>query len=94
MITERTGQEVRVTVPGHMQRGGDPCPFDRVLSTRLGAEAALLIKNKEYGNMVAVQNNDIVKMPLSDVAGKLKTVDPQCSIVREAKMIGISFGDE
>lgn len=94
MITERTGQEVRVTVPGHMQRGGDPCPFDRVLSTRLGAEAALLIKNKEYGNMVAVQNNDIVKMPLSEVAGKLKTVDPQCSIVREAKMIGISFGDE
>ncbi|WAJ23811.1 6-phosphofructokinase [Lacrimispora xylanolytica] len=94
MITERTGQEVRVTVPGHMQRGGDPCPFDRVLSTRLGAEAALLIKNKEYGNMVAVQNNDIVKMPLSGVAGKLKTVDPQCSIVREAKMIGISFGDE
>lgn len=94
MITERTGQEVRVTVPGHMQRGGDPCPFDRVLSTRLGAEAALLIKNKEYGNMVAVQNNDIVKMPLSQVAGKLKTVDPQCSIVKEAKMIGISFGDE
>ena len=94
MITERTGQELRVTVPGHMQRGGDPCPFDRVLSTRLGAEAALLIKNKEYGNMVAVQNNDIVKMPLSDVAGKLKTVDPQCSIVREAKMIGISFGDD
>lgn len=94
MITERTGQEVRVTVPGHMQRGGDPCPFDRVLSTRLGAEGALLIKNKEYGNMVAVQNNDIVKMPLAKVAGKLKTVDPQCSIVKEAKMIGISFGDE
>jgi len=94
MITERTGQEVRVTVPGHMQRGGDPCPYDRVLSTRLGAEAAMLIKNKEFGNMVAVQNNDIVKMPLAEVAGKLKTVDPQCSIVKEAKMIGISFGDE
>jgi 6-phosphofructokinase 1 len=94
MITERTGQEVRVTVPGHMQRGGDPCPYDRVLSTRLGAEAAMLIKNKEFGNMVALQNNDIVKMPLAEVAGKLKTVDPQCSMVKEAKMIGISFGDE
>ncbi|WP_394524478.1 6-phosphofructokinase [Lacrimispora sp. JR3] len=94
MITERTGQEVRVTVPGHMQRGGDPCPYDRVLSTRLGAEAAMLIKNKDYGNMVVVQNNEIVKMPLADIAGKLKTVDPKCSIVREAKMIGISFGDE
>ncbi|GLC80865.1 6-phosphofructokinase [Lacrimispora brassicae] len=93
-ITERTGQEVRVTVPGHMQRGGDPCPYDRVLSTRLGAEAAKLINNKEYGYMVAVDNNEIVKTPLADVAGKLKTVDPKNSIVKEAKMIGISFGDE
>ncbi|WP_077613014.1 6-phosphofructokinase [Clostridium sp. Marseille-P2415] len=93
-ITERTGQEVRVTVPGHMQRGGEPCPYDRVISTRLGAEAAELIKNKEYGYMVAVNNNEIVKLPLADVAGKLKTVDPESSIVREAKMIGISFGDE
>ncbi len=93
-ITERTGQEVRVTVPGHMQRGGAPCPYDRVLSTRLGAEAAKLINNKEYGYMVAVNNNEIVKIPLADVAGKLKTVDPESSIVKEAKMIGISFGDE
>lgn len=93
-ITERTGQEVRVTVPGHMQRGGDPCPFDRVLSLRLGAEAAKLINDKEYGYMVAVDNNEIVKIPLADVAGKLKTVDPESTIVKEAKMIGISFGDE
>ncbi|MBE5980000.1 MAG: ATP-dependent 6-phosphofructokinase [Paenibacillaceae bacterium] len=93
-ITERTGQEVRVTVPGHMQRGGEPCPYDRVISTRLGAEAAKLIKNKEYGYMVAVSNNEIVKAPLAEVAGKLKTVDPECSIVKEAKMIGISFGDK
>ncbi|WP_333647090.1 6-phosphofructokinase [Lacrimispora sp.] len=93
-ITERTGQEVRVTVPGHMQRGGQPCAFDRVLSTRLGAEAALLIKNKEYGYMAAVKNNEIVKTPLAEVAGKLKTVDPASSIIREAKMTGISFGDE
>lgn len=93
-ITERTGQEVRVTVPGHMQRGGEPCPYDRVISTRLGAEAAKLIKNREYGYMVAVSNNEIVKAPLAEVAGKLKTVDPDCSIVKEAKMIGISFGDK
>ena len=65
-----------------------------VLSTRLGAEAAYLIKNKEYGNMVAVINNEIVKVPLEEVAGKLKTVDPESSIIKEAKMIGISFGDE
>lgn len=93
-IEEMTGQEVRVTVPGHMQRGGEPCPFDRVLSTRLGAAAAELIKNKEYGYMVSVKNNDIGKIPLEEVAGKLKTVDPGCSMIREAKMVGISFGDE
>lgn len=93
-IEEMTGQEVRVTVPGHMQRGGEPCPFDRVLSTRLGAEAAQLIKEKEYGYMVSVKNDDITKIPLEEVAGKLKTVDPACSMIRDAKMVGICFGDE
>lgn len=93
-IQEKTGQEIRVTVPGHMQRGGEPCPYDRVLSTRFGAAAAQLIKNKEYGYMVAMKDNDITKVPLSEVAGKLKTVDPDCSMIREAKAVGISFGDE
>lgn len=93
-ITERTGQEVRVTVPGHMQRGGEPCPYDRVLSTRLGAEAARLIQEGKYGYMVAVKDQDITQVPLEEVAGKLKTVDPGSSIIREAKMVGISFGDE
>lgn len=93
-ITEKTGQEVRVTVPGHTQRGGEPCPYDRVLSTRLGAAAAKLIQDKEYGYMVAVHNNEITKVPLAEVAGRLKTVDPNSSIIKEAKMLGISFGDE
>lgn len=93
-IEELTGQEVRVTVPGHMQRGGQPCPYDRVLSTRLGAAAAELIRKKEYGYMVTVENQNIGRIPLEEVAGKLKTVDPNCSMIREAKMIGISFGDE
>ena len=92
-ITERTGQEVRVTVPGHMQRGGGPCPYDRVLSTRLGAKAAEFVMNKEYGYMAAVKNGEIVKMPLADIAGKLKTVNPESAIIKEARMIGISFGD-
>lgn len=93
-IQEVTGSEVRVTVPGHMQRGGEPCPYDRVLATRLGAAAARLIADKEYGCMVAVENNVMTKVPLSEVAGRLKTVDPDCSMIREAKMVGISFGDE
>ena len=93
-IEEVTGSEVRVTVPGHMQRGGEPCPYDRVLATRLGAAAARLIAKEEYGYMVAVKNNNITKVPLSEVAGKLKTVDPDCSMIKEAKLVGISFGDE
>lgn len=93
-ITEKTGQEIRVTVPGHMQRGGDPCPFDRVLSTRLGAYAAKLISEKEYGYLVAVKNQDITKIELEEIAGKLKTVDPQNPMINEAKLVGISFGDE
>ncbi len=92
-IEERTGHEVRITVPGHMQRGGSPCPYDRVLSTMFGAEAARLIINKEYGKMVAMKNNEITSVLLSEVAGKLKSIDPECAIIKEAKLLGIGFGD-
>lgn len=92
-IKEKTGQEIRVTIPGHTQRGGSPCPYDRVLSTRFGAAAASLILKKEYGYMVGMRNGEIVKVPLEEVAGKLKVVDPNASIIKEAKLIGISFGD-
>ena len=93
-LTKKTGQEIRVTVPGHMQRGGEPCPFDRVISTRLGAAAAQMIKNEEYGYMVALNDSQITKVPLEEIAGKLKTVDPNSDIIKEAKSVGISFGDE
>lgn len=93
-IGERTGQEIRVTVPGHMQRGGEPCAYDRVISTRLGAAAAQLIQQQEYGYMVALNDGRITKIPLSEVAGKLKTVDPKSDFIKEAKSVGISFGDE
>lgn len=92
-IQEKTGQEIRVTIPGHTQRGGSPCPYDRVLSTRFGAAAADLILNKEYGYMVGMRDGEIVKVPLEEVAGKLKVVNPELSIIKEAKLIGISFGD-
>ncbi|MBO4899027.1 MAG: 6-phosphofructokinase [Lachnospiraceae bacterium] len=93
LIQKKTGKEVRVTVPGHTQRGGSPCPYDRVFATRLGAEAGKLILNGEYGFMVGYKNREIVKVPLDDVAGKLKTLSPDATIIQEAKMIGISFGD-
>ena len=92
-ILERTGKEVRVTVPGHMQRGGSPCPYDRVFASRLGAEAGKLILQGEYGFMVGIKDREIVKVPLEDVAGKLKMLDPDASIIKEAKLLGISFGD-
>lgn len=92
-IQEKTGSEVRVTVPGHTQRGGSPCPYDRVFASRLGSEAGRMILNGEYGFMVGYKNREIVKVPLEEVAGKLKMVSPDASIVREAKLLGISFGD-
>ena len=93
-IQSRTEQEVRITIPGHMQRGGSPCPYDRVISTRLGAAAARLILDKEYGYMVGMQNGDIVKVPLSEVAGKIKMVNPESQMIQEARLTGISFGDK
>ncbi len=93
-IQQKTDKEVRITVPGHTQRGGSPCAYDRVFSTRVGAAAAELILKGDYGYMIAMRKGETVKVPLQDVARKLKTVDPGCSLIRQAKMIGISFGDE
>lgn len=92
-IQEKTGREVRVTVPGHTQRGGSPCPYDRVFASRLGAEAGRLILEGQYGFMVGYKNREIVRVPLEEVAGKLKYLSPDASIVQEAKLLGISFGD-
>lgn len=92
-IGEKIGNEVRVTVPGHMQRGGSPCPYDRVLCTRLGAAAAKLILKDDYGYMVGMINGQTQKVPLQEVAGKLKMVQPDAAIISEAKQIGISFGN-
>lgn len=93
-IQKKSQYEVRVTVPGHTQRGGIPCPYDRVFASRLGSEAGKLIMRGEYGFMVGYKNREIVKVPLEEVAGKLKYVSPDASIIQEAKMLGISFGDE
>ena len=93
IAAKKTGIEIRITVPGHMQRGGSPCPYDRVLSTRLGAEAANLILKEQYGYMVGIINGKVKKVPLGEVAGKLKGVSPDDQLIQHAKLIGISFGD-
>lgn len=92
-IEEATGQEVRVTIPGHTQRGGSPVPFDRVISSRLGAAAAELIHNEDYGKMVIMKGYEVSSIPLKETAGKLKYVSPDDQIVKQAKTLGISFGD-
>ena len=93
-IEERTGRETRVAIPGHTQRGGEPDAQDRVFATQCGAEAALGCIASEFGYMIAQVDGKMTRVPLKDVAGKLKYVDPTCDLVREAKALGISFGDE
>ncbi len=93
-IEEATGQETRVTVPGHFQRGGSPDAYDRFITTRFGAAAAKFIIDGKYGYMTGMVNGEIVPVPLKEVAGKLKEVPVDSPVIKSAKSIGISFGDE
>jgi len=74
-LERRTGFETRVTVLGHIQRGGIPTAFDRVLATRFGVKAVEIVLDGDFGKMVALKGNDIVSVPLKDAVGTLKTVD-------------------
>jgi len=74
-IEKKTGYETRVSVLGHIQRGGSPTAFDRVLGTRFGVKAVELVKNRKFGRMVALSSNKIIDVPLSDAVKALKTVD-------------------
>ncbi|MBC7261898.1 MAG: 6-phosphofructokinase, partial [Chloroflexi bacterium] len=76
-IEERTGFETRFVVLGHLQRGGSPTVFDRVLATRMGVYAVDLIKQGKFGRMVALQGDKITDVPLEEVADKRKEVDPE-----------------
>jgi 6-phosphofructokinase 1 len=92
-IQKRTGKETRVCVLGHLQRGGAPTSFDRLLCTRFGARAVQLIAEQQYGHMVALKPPDIVAVKLSEAVGRLRTVPPEGEIVQTARALGISFGD-
>lgn len=76
-IEKRTGFETRVSVLGHIQRGGSPTAFDRVLGTRFGVKAVELLKEKKFGRMAALSGNKIVDVPLGDAVKELKTVDKE-----------------
>jgi ATP-dependent phosphofructokinase / diphosphate-dependent phosphofructokinase len=92
-IAKGAKKEVRVSVLGHIQRGGTPSPFDRVLATRFGATAVDLIAKGEFGKMVALRASKIVSVDMTEAIGHLKTVHPQGELVRTARAIGIGFGD-
>ncbi len=91
-IKELTGLETRETVLGYIQRGGTPSPMDRVLATRYGTAAADMIASRDYGKMVALRNNAIVSVPLAEVSGKLKLVEPDDPLVIQAQKMGTNFG--
>jgi 6-phosphofructokinase 1 len=93
-IQKRTGKETRVCVLGHLQRGGAPTSFDRLLCTRFGAHAVRLIAEEKYGYMTALQPPDTVPVKISEAVGRLRTVPPDGDIVRTARALGISLGDQ
>ena len=94
-IAERVKVEARCTVLGHLQRGGNPTAFDRVLATRLGSAAVELVDRGEWGNMVAIRDGRLGSIPLADLKGlPPRTVKLESDILRSARGMGIVFGDE
>lgn len=91
-IAKHTSFETRVTVLGHLQRGGSPCPYDRLLATRYGAAAVELIAQKKFGQMVSYQPPMISSVPLESAISNLKLVDPEGELVKVAEGLGVSFG--
>ncbi len=87
-------QDVRVTVLGHIQRGGSPSPFDRILATRFGVEAVELVARGEFGRMVCLRAGEIESVTLDEAVGETRLVDPMGSMVRTARAVGITFGDQ
>jgi 6-phosphofructokinase 1 len=93
-INTYTGIETRETVLGYVQRGGSPSPMDRILATRYGAYAAQCIAQGDFGTMVAMRNNNLVTIPLSEVSDRLRYVDKDHPLIMKARQMGVSFGDE
>jgi 6-phosphofructokinase 1 len=93
-IARRLDREVRTVVLGHLQRGGSPTSFDRVLATQFGAHAVRLVHEGRFGEMVCYQPPRIDSVPIAEAIRALSTVDPRGSAVAAARALGIAFGDE
>lgn len=92
-INDDTGLETRVTVLGHVQRGGSPTPYDRILGTRFGTIALQAAANGEFDVMVSLQRRDVVTVPITEAIGKLRLVSPDAQLIFAARSVGTSFGD-
>jgi 6-phosphofructokinase 1 len=92
-IEDNTGRETRVTVLGHLQRGGSPTPYDRILSTKFGFFAIELALQRKFGRMVALKGSEIKNVSIKDAISKQKLVKPDTQALIAAKAIGISFGE-
>jgi 6-phosphofructokinase 1 len=91
-LMELTDIEYRVTVLGHLQRGGSPSAFDRILSTRFGEQAVHMLMRKDYGKMVCLKTPEIKSVMIDEAVSKFKSVDPDGELVKTAESIGICFG--
>jgi phosphofructokinase-like protein len=92
-IQEKTGKETRVIVLGHLQRGGAPTTFDRLLCLRFGTAAIRFAEAGKFGTMVALRSTEICAVPIKEAIGKMKTVPLDSDIIQTARSLGISFGD-
>jgi len=92
-LAETTGKETRSVVLGHLQRGGAPTSFDKVLATRFGGKAVELVRHHEFGTMVAYAPPDIISRKLEDVVGKMRIVPADHDLLLTAKALGVTFGD-
>jgi 6-phosphofructokinase 1 len=92
-VTQATGKESRVVVLGHLQRGGPPTTFDRVLGTRFGAAAVRLIRRGQFGRMVALRPPDVESVPIKEAISSMKKIPLDSDILDAARGIGISLGD-
>jgi ATP-dependent phosphofructokinase / diphosphate-dependent phosphofructokinase len=91
-LEQRLSSEVRATILGHVQRGGTPTPFDRVLATQFGVHAAELVRAGEFNRLVVLREGRIASVPLADVAGGIRTVPLEHPLLNVARSIGVSLG--
>lgn len=93
VIARETEKETRLTVLGHVQRGGSPSPFDRILSTRYGVAAVELLARREFGRMVSLKSGHMESVPLEEAVASVRLVDPNGEMVNAARLVGVCFGD-